>query len=130
MSAGTLADVRGYAATMPPMIRLLLATALLFVLLVPNASAANCSVSGKERKLGATYVTSVRASGLSCRSALSLVKDYHACRRGRGGADGRCPRVNGYRCRESRTSSPTQYDSRATCRKGGRRVVQRYTQNT
>ena len=97
----------------------------------PTATAAGaCSVKGKERRLGATYVTSVRASGLSCRSALSLVKDYHACRRRRGGADGRCPQVNGYRCSESRTTSPTQYDSRATCRKGGRRVVQQYTQNT
>ena len=121
--------------------RLLLALSLLVCLLVattttasasgPTATAAGaCSVKGKERGLGATYVTSVRASGLSCRSALSLVKDYHACRRRRGGADGRCPRVNGYRCSESRTSSPTQYDSRATCRKGGRRVVQQYTQNT
>ena len=122
------------------MSRLILATALLVTLLATTALAASggptataagaCSVKGKERKLGATYVTSVRASGLSCRSALSLVKDYHACRRRRGGADGRCPRVNGYRCSERRTSSPTQYDSKATCRKGGRRVVQQYTQNT
>ncbi|HEX8207787.1 MAG TPA: hypothetical protein VF587_17105 [Solirubrobacteraceae bacterium] len=115
------------------MSRLLLATALLIALFActaSTASAAGCSVGGKERKLGATYVTKVTARGLSCRSALSLVKDYHACRRRRGGADGRCPRVNGYRCRESRTSSPTQYDSKATCRKGGRRVVQQYTQNT
>ena len=93
-------------------------------------AARTCSVSGKERRLGATYVTSVRAYGLSCRSALSLVRDFHRCRRSRGGADGRCPRVNGYRCAEDRTSSPTQYDSRATCRRSGRRVVQRYTQNT
>ncbi len=122
------------------MSRLILATTLLVTVFATTALAASagptataagaCSVKGKERKLGATYVTSVRASGLSCRSALSLVKDYHACRRSRGGADGRCPRVNGYRCRESRTSSPTQYDSTATCRKGGRKVVQKYTQNT
>jgi hypothetical protein len=94
------------------------------------SAAATCNIKGKERRLGATYVTSVRAYGLSCRSALSLVRDYHRCRRNRGGADGRCPRVNGYRCSESRTSSPTQYDSRATCRRGSKRVVQRYTQNT
>jgi hypothetical protein len=93
-------------------------------------AAATCNISGKQRDLGATYVTSVRAYGLSCRSALRLVRSYHRCRRSRGGADGRCPRVDGYRCSESRTSSPTQYDSRATCRRGSRRVVQRYTQNT
>ena len=89
-----------------------------------------CSVKGKERKLGATYVTKVTASGISCGGALDVVKAYHRCRRARGGADGRCPRVSGYRCSEKRTSSPTQYDSRATCRKGSRRVVQQYTQNT
>ena len=122
------------------MSRLLLVVSLLVCVLAattaaasagPTATAAGaCSVKGKERRRGATYGTSVRASGLSCRSALSLVKDYHACRRRRGGADGRCPRVNGYRCSERRTTSPTQYDSRATCRKGSRRVVQQYTQNT
>ncbi|HEX2084763.1 MAG TPA: hypothetical protein VHF89_03700 [Solirubrobacteraceae bacterium] len=107
-----------------------LAIAALLLAMPGTAAAATCSVKGKERRLGATYVTSVRAAGLSCRSALSLVRDYHACRRRRGGADGRCPRVGGYRCRERRTTSPTQYDSRATCRRGRRRVVQQYTQNT
>ncbi len=120
------------------MARVLFAALVVVLVAAPAAAAAadpaataarTCSVKGKERRLGATYVTSVRASGLSCRSALSLVKDYHACRRRRGGADGRCPRVNGYRCSESRTSSPTQYDSRATCRRGGRRVSHVYTQN-
>ena len=92
--------------------------------------AATCSVSGKERELGATYVTSVKASGTSCRRALRLVKAYHRCRRENGGADGRCRRVKGYRCTERRTTSPTQYDSKATCKDGDRRVVQQYTQNT
>lgn len=122
------------------MSRLLLATALLVALLATTAfaasggptatAAASCSVKGKERRLGATYVTKVSTRRVGCRSALRLVKAYHGCRRRRGGADGRCPRINGFRCRERRTSSPTQYDAKATCRKGGRRVVQQYTQNT
>ena len=110
---------------------LLLAVALCALLVLPSsAAAATCSVKGKERKLGATYVTKVTATKISCGGALDVVKAFHRCRRSRGGADGRCPRVSGYRCSESRTSSPTQYDSRATCRKGSRRVVQQYTQNT
>ena len=110
---------------------LLVALAATVLLALPAAShARSCSVSGKERKLGATYVTSVSATGISCSGAFDVVKAFHRCRRSRGGADGRCPRFNGYRCSERRTSSPTQFDSRATCRKGGRRVVQRYTQNT
>lgn len=122
------------------MSRLLLVTTLLVALLATSAHAASdgptataaraCSVKGKERSLGATYVTSVRTRRLRCSGALEVVKAYHACRRRRGGADGRCPRIGGFRCRERRTSSPTQYDAKATCRKGGRRVVQQYTQNT
>ena len=110
---------------------LLFALVALVALALPAASQArSCSVSGKERDLGATYVTSVKARGISCSGALEVVKAYHGCRRERGGADGRCKRFNGWRCRERRNASPTQYDSRATCRKNGRRVVQRYTQNT
>lgn len=108
----------------------LAAVAALTLLLAAPSSAATCSVSGKERKLGATYVTSVKARGTSCSKALSLVKAYHHCRHENGGADGRCKRIRGYRCSERRTTSPTQYDSRATCKSGDRRVVQQYTQNT
>jgi hypothetical protein len=113
--------------------RVLPVAALLAALLLTLPAAAHargCSVNGKERKLGATYVTSVSATGISCSGALDVVRAFHRCRRERGGADGRCPRFSGYRCSERRSTSPTQYDSRATCRKGGRRVVQRYTQNT
>ena len=107
----------------------ILATVALFAA-APSAEARVCSVAGKERSLGATYVTSVRAYNVSCRRALSLVREYHACRRRRGGADGRCPRVDGYRCSETRVVGRGQYDARAVCRRGERRVIQRYTQNT
>ena len=112
------------------MSRILLVLLLVALAAPASASAKSCSVAGKERKLGATYVTKVTAKRIRCGGALDVVKAFHRCRRERGGADGRCPRVSGYRCSESRTSSPTQYDSRATCRKGSRRVVQQYTQNT
>jgi hypothetical protein len=96
----------------------------------PHAHAARtCSVRGKERKLGTTYVTSVTASGVSCSTALSFVKAYHACRH-RHGAAGKCPHLQGYTCTEKRESIPTQYDSRATCTRGSRRISQVYTQNT
>jgi hypothetical protein len=105
---------------------------------VPDASAAEpiavaaaaCKISGKERRLGATYVTSLATTGVSCRSAEALVKDFNRCRRRRGGPDGRCSQVGGYRCSERRSSAPTQYDSRTTCRRGSRRVRFAYTQNT
>ena len=97
----------------------------------PTASAAaTCSISGKERKLGATYVTSLRTTRVSCRGAESLVKSFNRCRRSRGGADGRCPRIRRYRCSERRSTAPTQFDSRTTCRRGSRSVRFTYTQNT
>ena len=109
----------------------LIALVALVLLALPAAShARSCGISGKERDLGATYVTAVKARGISCSGALEVVRAFHHCRRERGGADGRCRRFSGYRCRERRTTSPTQYDSRAVCRKNGRRIVQRYTQNT
>ena len=124
---------------MRPMPRLLLVIALLAGVLAataaaapagPTATAARACSSGDGRGLGATYVQRVRTRNVSCRRALGLIRDYHACRRRRGGADGRCPRVNGYRCSEDRfANAPTQYDSRATCRRGGRRVSHVYTQN-
>ena len=104
--------------------------ALLLLALPATSHARKCGIRGEQQDLGATYVTSVKARKISCAGALDVVRGFHACRRDRGGADGRCKRFNGWRCREDRTSSPTQYDSRAKCRKKGRRVVQRYTQNT
>jgi hypothetical protein len=93
-------------------------------------TAATCKISGKERRLGATYVTSLSATGVSCRTAESLVKTFHRCRRERGGADGRCPRISAYRCSERRSAAPTQFDSRTTCKRGSRTVRFAYTQNT
>jgi hypothetical protein len=98
----------------------------------PTATAARrCRVAGRQRRLGASYVTRIDASGISCSGAYAVVRGYHRCRKSRGGADGRCPRFNGWRCSEgTRRRSPTQYDARAICRKSGRSVSQRYTQNT
>ena len=38
-----------------------------------GASARTCDIHGKERKLGATYVTSLKATGVSCASESSAV---------------------------------------------------------
>lgn len=109
----------------------LLAAALIAVLALPaTASAKSCSVAGKERKLGATYVTSLSATGVSCRTAESVVRSFHACRKKNGGTDGRCARVRGYRCSDKRREAPTQFDSTTTCRNGSKRITFKYTQFT
>jgi hypothetical protein len=88
-----------------------------------------CNIHGKERKLGTTYVTSLKATGVSCGRAVRFVKSFHKCRH-RHGKAGRCAHLSGYKCSEHRESIPTQYDSRATCTRGHRKIVQIYTQNT
>jgi hypothetical protein len=108
-------------------------TALALLALAPaGAHAASCNIRGKERKLGATYVTSLSVTKTSCANGERIVKAFHRCRRSNGGADGRCRRrVSGYRCRERRGAEiRTQYSSRVTCRSGSRRVRHRYTQFT
>jgi hypothetical protein len=96
----------------------------------PAHAAATCDISGKERKLGATYVTSLSVTGVSCAKAETFVKAFHKCRHQHGLA-GRCTKkVDGYACRETREAIATQYDSRTTCTRGKRRIVQVYTQNT
>ena len=93
-------------------------------------ASAKCNISGKERDLGATYVTSVTATRISCSSALKVVKAFHKCRKANGPA-GRCvKRVSGYACCGEAEAISTQFDARATCKKGKRTIVQQYTQNT
>ena len=93
----------------------------------PTATASKTCKVGDSRSYGTTYVLSIRARNVSCRKARRVVRAFHACRPGKAG---RCRhRVLRFRCRESRfNSTSTQYDSRVTCRRGGKRVKHTYTQ--
>jgi hypothetical protein len=89
------------------------------------AAAKKCSV-GDSRSYGTTYVLSISVSGTSCRSGRKLIRAFHACRPGKAG---KCPSVKGYSCSEHRfNKSKTSYDSKVTCRKGGKVVKHTYTQ--
>lgn len=114
-------------------------SAVAVALAVPATAAADttatssrtCNISGKERRLGATYVTALSAVGTSCANAERVVKAFHACRHRRGKAGYCRTTVRGYRCRESRFNRiSTQYDSRVRCTYGSRRVNHTYTQFT
>jgi len=98
----------------------------------PTATAAKtCDIGSVERKLGPTYVTSLTATGTSCGAAKRLVKAFHACRKAHGGVKGHCTNsVQGYRCKERRSTIPTQFSSKVTCTKSGSKVVHTYTQFT
>jgi hypothetical protein len=98
----------------------------------PTASvAATCDLSKDGRKLGATYVTSLSATKVTCTKAKSLVKSFNKCRRAHGGADGKCSSFSGYTCSESRKAIPTQFSAKVTCKaSGARRLTFAYTQFT
>ena len=93
----------------------------------PATAAKGCSV-GDSRSYGTTYVLKISVRGTSCRSGKRLIRAFHGCRPGKSG---RCARVRGYSCSESRFDRiSTQYSSRVTCRKGGRTVKHTYQQFT
>jgi len=98
----------------------------------PVAHAAKtCNISGKERKLGTSYVLKLTATRVSCGKAQKLVKAYNACRHEKGKA-GRCTRkVSGFSFSERRLDQiDTQYDAKVTAKKGSKRVAFTYTQFT
>jgi hypothetical protein len=93
----------------------------------PASASKSCSV-GNSRSYGTTYVLGISARGTSCRSARRVIRAFHACRPGKSG---RCARVLGYSCSESRFNKSSQsYDSRVTCSRGSKTVKHTYTQFT
>ena len=96
------------------------------------ASSTACDIRKDGRKLGTTYVTSLKVSHVSCAAAKRVVKAFHACRRAHGGVKGRCAkRVSGYRCSERRGDTiPTQYSAKVTCTRSPRSIRFNYTQYT
>ncbi len=100
-----------------------------------STSAANlsgCDINGKQQNLGASYVTSIDVSGVSCGQAEKVVTAYHQCRQENGGAGGTCETaVMGFTCSEgARQSVPgVQFNATADCRKGDAEIKSSYTQN-
>lgn len=80
---------------------------------------------------GSGYFTSLKTTDLSCAKGRQVVLAHYDCRT-ENGRKGRCGRrVLGFRCREDRFAQiATEYNSRVTCRKGGKRVKFTYQQNT
>ena len=98
----------------------------------PDAETAKrCGVSRSEQRgLGATYVFRISVRGTTCRGGKRLISSFNKCRRRNGGRDGRCRRVSGYGCGENRfNKSRYSFDSKASCKRGGRSVSFQYQQN-
>lgn len=94
-------------------------------------TAATCDVTKDGRKLGATYVTKLTVTKVTCTKGKTLVKAFNKCRRAHGGAKGKCSSFSGYRCTETRKAIPTEFSANATCKaSGGRSLKIGYTEFT
>jgi hypothetical protein len=80
---------------------------------------------------GSGYFTSLKVSHVSCSTGRTVTLAHYRCRT-ENGRKGRCKRrVRGYRCSENRFSTiPTEFNARVTCKRGARRVIYTYQQNT
>jgi hypothetical protein len=79
---------------------------------------------------GSGYFTSLRVTGVSCGKGRKVMRGHYDCRI-EDGRKGRCHRrVQRFRCSEDRRSIPTEFLSRVTCKRGAKRVVYTYQQNT
>jgi hypothetical protein len=112
---------------------LLLALAAVAALAVipAGASAASCKLPTDGKGFGPTYLLSLKTTKTSCSKGKAVVKAFHACATAHS-PKGHCSKkVLGYACTERRGAAiPTQFDAKATCRKGKARVEFAYTQFT
>ena len=90
----------------------LIATALSVVVLFSGAaaaSAATCSASSLPRYPGSGYFTSLKVTKVSCSTGKKVMLAHYKCRT-KHGKTGRCSKVLGYSCKESRRSIETEID--------------------
>ena len=119
----------------PTIATLAAACVLAIVVLIPTAhavprAAGAARVCTPPRYPGSGYFTSLTVKRVTCTTGRKLARAYYRCRTHSGPA-GRChSRVLHYRCGETRESIPTEINARVSCRRGAKRVIHTYQQNT
>jgi hypothetical protein len=117
---------------LPKALLLSLLTALAIALLSGGspAQAASCGGMPSYPSSKGGYFLSLRVTKISCTTGKSLMKSHYRCRVSHG-IKGRCPAVRGYRCTEKRGAAiPTEFNAEVTCKRGTKRFVYAYQQNT
>jgi hypothetical protein len=119
--------------TLPARVVLLsLLTALSIALFAGGspAQAASCGGMPSYPSSKGGYFLSLRVTKISCKTGKSLMKSHYKCRV-KHGIKGTCKSVRGYRCSEKRGASiPTEFNAQVTCKRGAKRFVYAYQQNT
>ena len=91
------------------------------------ASARSCT---PPKYPGDGYFTSLSVTGVSCATGRDVARAYYRCRIKKG-IRGRCTtRVLRFSCTERRESISTQFEAKVTCKRGSKRVIHSYQQNT
>lgn len=94
-----------------------------------HAATTKCDTKKDGGKLGATFVTGLTATNISCAKAKQLTKAFNNCRHAHGGKKGKCTSFSGYRCTETRKAIPVELSARASCKaSGGRALWIEYTE--
>jgi hypothetical protein len=95
----------------------------------PDAAAAKRCAPPKYPGNG--YFTSLRVTRVSCERGRTQALAHHRCRT-RTGKRGRCQarKVLGYTCKERRVAIPTEFNGHVTCKRGRKKIVFTYQQNT
>jgi hypothetical protein len=110
------------------MVRHLASLLLLLGLLVVLPSTAHAATCALPKYPGDGEYTSLKVTHVSCADGTKVVKSFSTCRTKTGPA-GRCvKKVRGYACNEIRTSSPSEFVSKVTCKNGKRTVKLSYRQ--
>ena len=112
---------------MPRSLLLLALAAALSLVVAPAAHAKTCSAP---KYPGSGYFTSLKVTKVSCTTGKSVALAFHKCRV-KTGVKGRCvSKVQGYSCRETRTTIPTEINGRVKGTTGSKKVELTYQQNT
>jgi hypothetical protein len=108
----------------------LIATALSVVVLVSGSAAASAATCSAPKYPGSGYFTSLKVTKVSCSTGKKVTLAHYKCRV-KHGKTGRCvSKVLGYSCRETRRSISTEIDGTVTCKRGSKKVVYSYQQDT
>jgi hypothetical protein len=95
-----------------------------------TASAATCDGMPAYPSSKGGYFQTLSVTKISCKTGKSLMKSHYSCRV-KHGIKGKCTAVRGYRCTEKRgLAIPTEYSAAVTCKRGSKRFVYSYQQNT
>ena len=108
----------------------LIATALSVVVVFSGSAVASAGTCSAPKYPGSGYFTSLKVTGVSCSTGKKVTLAHYRCRV-KHGKTGRCTsKVLGYSCSERRRSIETEIDGTVTCKRGSKKVVYSYQQDT